>query len=65
MVVCDQFVELALAEHRIGDVQPAVLPHYWLVGVQDIKKPADIPEMNHRIGKRVRHTLDYTLRALI
>jgi hypothetical protein len=35
--LCDQLVELALAHHGVGDVQPAVLPHNGLVQTQLLK----------------------------
>lgn len=39
VVLCDQLVELAFAEHCVGDVEPAVLPHDRLVQVQHIQQP--------------------------
>lgn len=33
MVLSDKLIQLALAEHCVCDVEPAVFPYDWLVGV--------------------------------
>ena len=36
MAFCHQPVQLPLGEHIVGEIQAGILPHHWLILIEDL-----------------------------